>query len=304
MNYQDALKKHLAKYKLDNLGIWEDGIWSKNKKPYPHILPAEHYRLNILETIRDQFWIYYESDESGLSQKKHINFHHLNSSQAMCFNLFFPFIMDNNRYLPILLDTLELPNDSVSEVSFEKILNVEEGTNFDFYIKYENGMQILFELKLSEDSFGAGKRDQKHQEKFNNIYKKLITNVVSKKYQTPSYFLREYQLIRNFSYLGLSNQNFLFFIFPIINTSLDKAVDELFPDILEEKFKDRVVVGYLENMVAALESRFKDKEHTLLKEHFNEFAVKYIIKSNKIGAMEKSYFNKWFKSRKKKWKPI
>ena len=129
MTYQYALKKRLANYKISNLGIEEDGTW--RNRPYPHILPQEHYKLNILGTIREQFWNYYESNKSGLNSKKHINFHHLNSSQAMCFNLFFPFVMDNNRYLPILLDALELPKEGVSEVSFERVLDEKEGTNYN-----------------------------------------------------------------------------------------------------------------------------------------------------------------------------
>jgi len=300
MNYQEGLKKHLAQYKIDDLGIWEDGLYKKNKKPYPHILPEDDYKLNILETIREQFWDYFESDESGLSQRRHVDFHHLNSSQAMCFNLFFPFVMDNNRYLPILLETLELPIENVSEVSFEKILDKKEGTNFDFYIKYKNGMQILFEIKLSENVFGSGKADKSHQLKFIDIYKDLITNVVSKKYQVPSYFLKEYQLIRNFSYLGRSNQNFIFFLYPLMNTSLDNSVDKLFPDILEGRFSDRVNVGYLENIITALQSHCDDKEHSLLIKHFDEFIKKYIILyRSKIGFKNLKYVrNMYFKIKK------
>jgi len=38
-------------------------------------------------------------------------------------------------------------------------------------------MQILFEIKLSEKSFGSGKSDKSHQLKFINIYKELIVDI-------------------------------------------------------------------------------------------------------------------------------
>ena len=200
INYQNTLKSHLARYKKTNLGIIEDGLW--RGKPYPHILPKDLYRLNILETIREEFWDYCESENFGLNQKRHLNFHHLNSSQAMCFNLLFPFVMENCRYLPVLLDTLKFPKKNVLEVSFEKIIDEREGTNFDFYIKYKNGKQILFEVKLSENSFGSAKNDESHIKKYNEIYKNPLKKVVTKKFQEPPLFFKNYQLIRHFYYLG------------------------------------------------------------------------------------------------------
>jgi len=301
MNYQDGIKKHLSDYKIPYLGIKEDGTW--RGRQYPHILPSEHYKLNILGTIRDQFWNYYESGESGLNQKRHINFHHLNSSQAMCFNLFFPFIMENYRYLTILLDTLKLPKENVSEVSFEKVINAEEGTNFDFYIKYYNGMQVLFEVKFSENGFGSARNDQRHREKYNSIYKKLIENVISKKFQAHSLFFKHYQLIRNLAYLGEGEQNNLYFIYPIENRSLDRKVDQLLPAILERRFEDRVNVGHIENIISALVSRCEDQNHQLLKKHFEWFIRKYIILSNSLGYKNSRYTWDLYKRYKGKiWK--
>ena len=86
--YRDRVLPHLTNYKKHSLRVVEDGIWAKSRsgQTYPHILPADQYRLNILETIRDAFFAYEESHPI----KFHTDFHHLNSSQALCFNLFFP----------------------------------------------------------------------------------------------------------------------------------------------------------------------------------------------------------------------
>jgi hypothetical protein len=287
MGYQDALKKHFGIYKTTNLGIEENGSW--RNRPYPHILPPENYKLNILGTIKEQFWKYYDLLNTESNIPLHINFHHLNSSQAMCFNLFFPFISENYRYLPILIDALQLPKKEISEASFEKILDKKEGTNFDFYIKYQDGMQILFEVKLSENDFGSAKHDQRHIEKYNIIYKMWIKNIITEKYQKPSYFFKNYQVLRNLAYLGQSDKNTIFFIYPIENKNLDKKINELLPNILAGKFADRVIVGSLENLLEALISRFDDHEHKLLKKHFEWFVAKYVILSRSLGYRKSKY---------------
>ena len=86
-SYPKRLREHLSTYKRNRLGVKKDGVWVKNCKKYPHILPRKAYKLNILETIRSELWAH----EKVRSLSLHRDFHHLNSSQSMAFNLFFPF---------------------------------------------------------------------------------------------------------------------------------------------------------------------------------------------------------------------
>ena len=81
--YSEKIKNHLSEVKFRKLTN-SSGQW--RGKNYTHILPKDQYKLNILEEIREDFWIYFTKNDITL----HTNFHHLNSSQAMCFNLFFP----------------------------------------------------------------------------------------------------------------------------------------------------------------------------------------------------------------------
>ena len=46
----DKIKKHLAEYKINVLGITENGEWWKNHKKYEHILPIEKKYENIINT--------------------------------------------------------------------------------------------------------------------------------------------------------------------------------------------------------------------------------------------------------------
>lgn len=272
MSYQSQLRNHLGEYKISNLCIEKDGFW--RNKPYSHILPKEEYRLNILGTIREKFWDYFESQES---LKMHRYFHHLNSSQAMCFNLFFPFMMDGNKYLNILLDVLGLPEKGVSEVSFGKIIDKSEGTNFDFYIAYENGIQILFEVKLQESGFGSTRNDAEHNKKFQQIYKNRMKNIISTRFQNRLVFFKNYQLIRNLIYLGYSDKTHLFFMMPFENKPLENKTAEIIHYLVDGKFEDRINIGFLENLVSLLVGRFEADKIDLLKKHFDWFTSKYII---------------------------
>jgi hypothetical protein len=40
-SYKETMWRHLADYKVSVLGIHSNGIWKKNKREYPHILPIE-----------------------------------------------------------------------------------------------------------------------------------------------------------------------------------------------------------------------------------------------------------------------
>jgi hypothetical protein len=170
-DYSSALKGHLSQYKVSTLKIAENGLWRK-KQPYPHILPFKHRNLNILEPFRPQFWESYRNSAITL----HPDFHHLNSSQAMCFNLFFPFISEENADLQLLTDLFRI-NEPVSNPRFEFVLDPTEGTNFDFCLQGQE-VRYFFELKLTERNFGGCKNDNEHQMKFEKVYRPLLKGML------------------------------------------------------------------------------------------------------------------------------
>jgi hypothetical protein len=47
-DFQRRAKASLAVYKQQVLGVAEYGIWRKNSLPYPHILPIDEQKLNVL----------------------------------------------------------------------------------------------------------------------------------------------------------------------------------------------------------------------------------------------------------------
>ena len=143
MRFQDRAKDHLGKYRSADLKIVECGLW--RGMPYQHILPLDRLRENILPTVRDSFWKWVAQRRIKL----HKDFAHLNSSQAFCFNLFFP-LMQSENGLQSLLSALNIKGAAIRNVQFEYIPEPGEGTSFDFLLPLASGARILFEVKYTE----------------------------------------------------------------------------------------------------------------------------------------------------------
>ena len=124
-DYADKLRKQLKDYKEQE---WPDlayGEWRYRGRllRYPHILPADRYQLNILPTIRERFWDWFRTRKPKI--KLHKYFHHLNSSQALCFNLFFPLLADDGKTVdPRLTQVLAIQDAGPFTGYFEKVLNL------------------------------------------------------------------------------------------------------------------------------------------------------------------------------------
>lgn len=272
--YNELIKDHLASYKSNRLGISQDGIWKNNNKEYKHILPEPLYKLNIIETFRKEFWEYFKTGQKE-AIKKHQDSHHLNSSQAMAFNLFFPFIYANK--LSILIDSLEIePCGEVLENTFEKIEWSEEGTNFDFFIRFNSHINILFELKFSENEFGRAKNDDSHLKKYNKIYKPALKDIMIPDFGDSQQFFKNYQIIRNLIYLGRGINNYVVFIFPEQNHDL-KSGEAVILKSVSDKYKNKVRIIYLENLVQRILNGLSYKDYHKLITHFELFQEKYIL---------------------------
>jgi|WetSurSiteA1Bulk_404760.scaffolds.fasta_scaffold01242_9 hypothetical protein len=269
MGYNQLIKQHLADYKSKTLGIRRDGMWKQNNKHYPHILPEEREILNILPAYREDFCEYF--DNNGI--KLHQDFHHLNSSQAMCFNLFFPFLSENKLGL-LASDVLSLPENEVKNATFEKVLEQVEGTNFDFFMEMASGSHVFFELKLSESNFGAEKPNANRKRKLDEIYHQRLTGMVAEGHLHEGIFFQHYQILRNISYLRSDRSDVLFLIFPRENEQLART-EQTINGMLTDGFKDRVRILYLEELVERI-LQSTDGFNTRMGQHYHEFKRKYI----------------------------
>ena len=70
------------------------------------------------------------------------------------------------------------PGGDVQEWHFEYVPDPEEGTNVDVAWQNSDGIWAFCEVKLSEGEFGSAKPDQRHENKFREIYSPRLHGLV------------------------------------------------------------------------------------------------------------------------------
>lgn len=277
--YQQAIKAHLTRYKEERLGVKARGIFVGNGRPYTHILPKELRCLNIIETIRAEFFQFLKTP-AGRRLKLHRDFHHLTSSQAMAFNMFFPFMLFPDVGTNPLLIALGLPGERAKVVQFESVPDPKEGTNFDVHLELHSGRHVFIEVKFTESGYGSGAGESRLK-KLRDIYAARLQNLVKPHCLEGPAFLKNYQLLRNVSHLRLDRGDQLLLLHPRANIALD-AGEEWLRNGLTPGCASAARTVFLEDLVASLrEAELSAKLAT----HFEFFAEKYVLAGLRWGAM-------------------
>lgn len=266
--YPEILRSHLAAYKREVLAVEKDGIWANNQRSYPHILPKEQGRLNLIASHRDEISTYVE--ERGI--KLHRDFHHLNSSQAFTLNLFFPFLKAGNTDQAIMLDALGLPA-ALSEVHFEAVLDPEEGTNFDLRLVSPAG-QALIEVKLTESGFGTAKSDRSHLEKLEKIYRARLASKVANSPLSEDTFFQHYQLFRNLCFAEPS-ESVMLLVFPRANEQATKEATKFKETLVHPSYRETVRILYVEDLVRSIGS--SSGMSPLARKALDDVTTKYML---------------------------
>lgn len=251
-DYTTALKGHLASYKRERLGVFEDGVYVRKQRTYPHILPSSLYRLNILETIRREFW----TSHFGVAfdRKRHLFFHHLSSSQALAINVFFPFAAGNSGGGKVedLVAALDIGSRGPCiRAAFEEILEQPEGTQVDFLAEFAGGGRLLVEVKLTENSFGARRNDRRIA-KIRDLYPLRLGNKLAAAVDEKS-FLEDYQLYRYVYHLN--KRDALVVLAPEANKRIWDRAHDFRQHALAGATRAAMFIVALERLVPALEAR-------------------------------------------------
>lgn len=277
MKYQNEIKDWLSEYKTTHFEGLENGIWKRNKKQYPHILPVDNWFDNLLPKYKTEIKDYIKTQKV----KIHPDFHHLNSSQAMCLNMFYPLFKE--KKLDLVLKALKLDNDTVNydSVCFEKesIIEKEKGyrpTSFDFYFMTNNGKEIHFEIKYTEQEFGKAKRDKEHFDKYESVYKKQCSAIDSK-YCNCDNFLGNYQLMRNV--IHVSNNSYVVFLFPVNNIKIKQQAEFAKSILVKSDFQQYIINLTWEYLLGFIDSIKLDSEK--LATQMTDFRDKYQIKPSR-----------------------
>jgi hypothetical protein len=263
--YQAAIKKHLGEYARRRLGVFEEGLFKE--RHYAHILPSRLRFLNFLESYRA------ELQDHCRSIKLHQFFHHLNSSQAFAFNLFFPYFSSPGYPAEALSTALGI-RAQVSEWEFEHVLDRREGTNIDVMWRISGTALVFCEVKLSESEFGTAVGDERHQRKLVDVYRQRLAPLVSADLLDEKTFFKSYQLLRNIALLAAHPEHQLVILLPRENESLAPSLQTILAGVNPE-VRGRIRVAYIEDCIAALtEDRALSPE---LRAYASRLAEKYLV---------------------------
>ncbi len=234
---------------------------------------AGDYRRNILSTARARFGPWFDAVNPALQLRD--GFDRLDASQALAFNLFFPFMDAVTRRMDgRLLACLGLPPILHYEGAFDKVLDGREGTRFDFYLEESGGQKIFLNLKLAETTFGSGEIDPAHRQIFDRDCKPFLLDRVDAQWLLDDASSLHENVLRHVAYLGRYPDSGLVFIYPKANESLT-ASDNVIKRIVSKSLAPRVAILYLEPLVTRI---LKATEgDAALHAHFLEFGEKYLI---------------------------
>ena len=151
-SYGDLVRDILSNYKLNELRIPKPGRY--NGKLYNHILPEEESKKNFFDCVREKNeGIKWQGDD------------HLNSSQVLCFNLFYPHVGNLHVFEPYFREKAcvdgfqEFGKLAKFEFTNGSLLHEETPTNVDLAIEWKDNRSeknlFLFEFKYTENGFGT-----------------------------------------------------------------------------------------------------------------------------------------------------
>lgn len=276
MSYRDEIVKHLSEYRIKHFGFLDKGRWDRKGKIYyfDHILPKNNdtIRFNLLHGYRDLFY------ESPLSEiKYHRFFHHLNSSQAMCINFFFPLFWE--RKLELVLNAIGLNDDFVDyeTVCFEKESDIEKSgrpTSFDFYFKTVKSRKIHFEIKYTEYDFAKSGKDEEHIEKYKSDYFGKCS-MIRTDYCNVDSFLGNYQLMRNL--IHVSADSYVILLHPMDNKKISEEALFAKNNLIQVEFQQYVIDLTWEKLLEFVDNEIADSKNLI--SQMNEFKEKYKIKT-------------------------
>jgi len=238
-----------------------------------YILPEDRKNLNILEPFRKDFMTYAEKNK--IRWHRHAN--RLNSSQVMCFNLFYPLV--RNKQLEAITGLMGCDDEiDYESVAFEKLSELEPSnrrrTNFDFYFESVEGKKFFFEIKYTEDGFGTTKNDLEHREKFEEVYKPFLMqhSGISDTYKEQAKFFEHYQIMRNL--IHMDENSYVIFIYPKENMKVRQQARKAMFEIVESSWAKHFSPITLESIIDGIPAYLGDQ----LSDYYrNDFSSKYII---------------------------
>lgn len=270
MNFQEKVRERLSEYKKNRFPNVQDGL--HQGRPYGHILPKDEQSRNLIEYYHDDIL----KNPHYRKEDLHIYFHHLNSTEALCFNFFFPMLIDEKLELLTSKFNLEERAVSYETAAFEKQgIDSEHFSDsiFDFYFETVSGTRVCFRTKYTETGFGSAEDDVLHSELFDYVYKNHLS-VITEKYRKKSEFLQRFQLCRTL--LHMDQNTVLVFIYPKENHRIREEAEKAAHEILVPELRSCVRLYTWEELTEYLlksapgPKKFLNQYKELSKKYFPE----------------------------------
>lgn len=155
MTYQDEIKTHLTTYKELKFKGFPHGLWRNNPDNIlKYAFVSKYDNNNLIETFQEEYLEYEKEIDTKI--KRHMYFHHMNSSQAMCINFFYPLYKEGS--LELITEYLGFKEEKVksNSVRFEETSKIDSikgyrPTNFDFYFETETGKKFFFRNQIHRE---------------------------------------------------------------------------------------------------------------------------------------------------------
>lgn len=300
MSFRMSAIEHLIKYKDGNMhppydkpGIWWINRKTDNKKYCPHILPIVEGKTKAIE---QNLLPQYRADFVQSTLRKGVTFHpyahHLNSSQLMCINFFFPLWQE--RRLEDLLQAMDVSLQQDESIDYQSVcfefqsnLDYDKSSNrattFDFRILLQHqasgrdsrySRELLFEIKYTENGFGGTTHDARHKELFANRYAPHAARVLKSNRQDMDTFLDNYQLCRNLIHLDDKGGKLVVVVYPEQNKKIENGLIMAQNELLKADYKDSLKAITWESLHLKITSLVADSAR--LKEQMSEFQKKYL----------------------------
>lgn len=268
--WTQSIYDHLERYKIHK---WNDDKKVKFRdKLYGHILPENLKEENYMSSI---------VKEEAKNIKKHMYWHHLNSSQTMCLNFFVPLI--NENLLSLFFKKVLNLNVDIKDKKFEYTPEAG-GTNFDFYVKDSKYKNYYFEIKYTEADINkkTSVEDPLHRhEVFMGLYDPKIKKnklFVSAHIDEDTFMLEHYQAYRNM--VEANNGDYSIFITMSGNSGTEKelksATEKLGLITKKDQKKNCILLLHWEDVVAKTQYMIDELGNKELTDYYEEFFKKYI----------------------------
>ena len=256
--FREKVLSHMERYREKFLRIKEEV--SVRGKSYGHILPEKNYHENFLSLVRED--LITSPYLSGIHW--HRFSHHLNSSQVLGVNFFYPLLRKGE--LKSFLQLFHLEDAAVFDsehLSFSKLSPVESSVRrkscFDFHADLQDEAELYVLSNYTDGCFGRAEKEA-FSDKYETVYQPLLleSDMIAEDYKNQAFFMEEYRYMR--SLLHLKEKSSLLVLIPRENYLLREKALYFKDQVLTDKGREHFYPVVWEDMLDKLLSNLSDPE--------------------------------------------